>query len=160
MASEAYKEELNQYNPFPQNEAANSGANALPKIKGMSKTSELYMYNDTRQELIGTQIDEGRPQWFKLWVEKYSTALDIENLDTDLTQKEKDTLFKEVGRVFINSLFYFMGHDAGVWEEYKPQTRDGKILWNALKRDIDQSYRDYELRVQNGAKGGRPPKST
>lgn len=159
MASEAYKEELNQYNPFPQNEAANSGANALPKIKGMSKTSELYMYNDTRLDINGTQIDEGRPLWFKLWVEKYATSLDIENLDKDLTQKDKELLFKEVGKAFINALFYFMGHDAGVWEEYKPRTRDGRILWNALKKDIDQSYIDYEKRVADGRKGGRPKKN-
>lgn len=100
----------------------------------------------------------GRPQWFKLWVDKYAAALDIENLDNDLTPKEKDVLFREVGKAFINSLFYFMGHDEGRWSEYKPGTRDGKILWNALRRDIDQSYRDYDLRVKNGAKGGRPKK--
>lgn len=100
----------------------------------------------------------GRPQWFKLWVEKYATALDIENLDNDLTPKDKQVFFEEVGKVFINSLSYFLGHDEGKWNEYKPKTRDGRILSNALKRDIDQSYRDYDLRVKNGGKGGRPPK--
>ncbi len=118
----------------------------------------LNDWNGDDGEYRYTEIDKGRPQWFKMWVEKYATALDIENLDDDLTQNEKDILFKEVGKVFINSMFYFMGHDAGQWSEYKPQTRDGRILWNALKRDIDQSYRDYEMRVKNGAKGGRPPK--
>lgn len=105
------------------------------------------------------ETSTGRPQWYKLWVEKYADALDIENIDKDLTPEEKDVLFKEIGKVFINSLFYFLGHDEGRWSEYKPSTRDGRILWNALKRDIDQSYRDYDLRVQNGAKGGRPPKN-
>jgi len=111
---------------------------------------ELYEYNDVED------TSNGRPQWYKLWVEKYATALDIENLDTDLSPTEKKKLFEEIGKVFINSLFYFMGHDDGRWSEYKPSTRDGRILWNALKRDIDQSYRDYDLRVKNGAKGGRP----
>lgn len=105
------------------------------------------------------ETSTGRPQWYKLWCEKYADALDIENIDKDLTPEEKDVLFKEIGKVFINSLFYFFGHDEGKWSEYKPSTRDGRILWNALKRDIDQSYRDYDLRVQNGAKGGRPPKN-
>ncbi|SEL89450.1 hypothetical protein SAMN04487770_12020 [Butyrivibrio sp. ob235] len=116
--------------------------------------SELNQWNDSEE------VSSGRPQWYKMWVEKYATALDIENLDNDLTPKEKQTLFIEIGKVFINSLFYFMGHDEGRWSEYKPSTRDGRILWNALKRDIDQSYRDYEKRVENGKTGGRPPKSS
>lgn len=120
----------------------------------MSNIDELNEWN----EYSDGETSTGRPQWFKLWCEKYATALDIENLDSDLTQEEKETFFKEVGVVFINSLFYFMGHDQGRWSEYKPRTRDGKILWNALKRDIDQSYRDYDLRVMNGSKGGRPKK--
>lgn len=113
---------------------------------------------NTWNEYCDGDTSTGRPQWYKLWVEKYATALDIENLDDDLTQTEKDILFREIGKVFINSLFYFLGHDEGKWSEYKPSTRDGRILWNALKRDIDQSYRDYDLRVRNGAKGGRPKK--
>lgn len=121
----------------------------------MSDINELNEWN----EYYDGDTSNGRPQWYKLWVEKYATALDIENIDNDLTQKEKDILFREIGKVFINSLFYFMGHDEGKWNEYKPSTRDGKILWNALKRDIDKSYRDYDLRVKNGAKGGRPPKN-
>ena len=105
-----------------------------------------------------SEIETGRPQWFKMWVEKYAAALDIDNLDNDLTQKEKEELFKEVGKAFINSLFYFLAHDKEEYSAYKPSTRDGRILWNALKRDIDQSYRDYDKRVENGGKGGRPPK--
>jgi hypothetical protein len=123
----------------------------------MVEMDNLNEWNDPDYHY--TNIEEGRPQWFKLWVEKYVAALDIENLDEDLTPQEKDKLFKEVGKAFINALFYFVGHDEGRWNEYRPGTRDGRILWNALKRDIDQSYRDYELRVKNGAKGGRPPKN-
>lgn len=106
------------------------------------------------------ETSNGRPQWFKLWVEKYATALDIANIDEDLTPKEKNVLFREIGKVFINSLSYFMGHDEGRWSEYKPSTRDGRILWNALKRDIDQSYKDYDKRVKNGKTGGRPKKES
>lgn len=112
--------------------------------------SELFLHEP--------EIESGRPQWFKLWVEKYATCLDIENLDEDLTDEEKAVLFEEMGKVFINALFYFMGHDAGKYSYYKPSTRDGRIIWNALKRDIDQSYKDYDGRVENGKKGGRPPK--
>ena len=117
---------------------------------------ELYRFNEAESG----DMANGRPQWYKLWVEKYATALDIENLDVDLSPKEKQKLFEEIGKVFINSLFYFMGHDDGRWSEYKPSTRDGRILWNALKRDIDQSYKDYDKRVENGAKGGRPRSKT
>lgn len=118
-------------------------------------TNDLNEWN----EYSDGETSTGRPQWYKLWCEKYADALDIENLDKDLTPEEKNELFKEIGKVFINSLFYFLGHDEGRWSEYKPSTRDGRILWNALKRDIDQSYRDYDKRVVNGAKGGRPPKN-
>ena len=119
-----------------------------------NKISTLNNYN----EFGNGDMVTGRPQWFKLWVDKYATALDIENLDNDLTPNEKQQLFEEIGKVFINSLSYFLGHDEGRWCEYKPSTRDGRVLWNALKRDIDQSYRDYDLRVKNGSMGGRPKK--
>lgn len=119
---------------------------------------DLYNYDCFNGDMGGL-LSDGRPGWYKFWVEKYATALDIENLDADLTPKEKETFFKEVGMCFINSMFYFLGHDEGRWAEYKPKTRDGKILWNALKRDIDQSYRDYEKRVADGKKGGRPKKT-
>ena len=126
----------------------------------MVDTEYLNEWQGDNGECRYTDIEQGKPQWFKLWVEKYATALDIDNLDTDLTPPEKDKLFKDVGIAFINSLFYFLYRvdvESEIWE-YKPKTRDGRILWNALKRDIDQSYRDYEERVRNGAKGGRPPK--
>lgn len=122
----------------------------------MANLSELYEYNNAETG----DMANGRPQWFKLWADKYADALDIENLDNDLTKTQKDKLFMDVGRAFINALFYHIQHDEERYDYYKPLTRDGRIIWNALKRDIDQSYRDYELRVINGAKGGRPPKST
>lgn len=115
---------------------------------------ELYQYNDAESG----DLANGRPQWYKLWGDKYADALDIEHIDEDLTPEEKEELFYEVGKAFINSLFYFKQHDEANYSYYKPSTRDGRILWNALKRDIDQSYRDYDLRVKNGAKGGRPKK--
>ena len=122
----------------------------------MNNIDNLNEWEPNREQSF--EIDSDRPKWFKLWVEKYATALDIENLDDDLDPEEKSELFEEVGMAFINSLFYFLGHDKGRWSEYKPQTRDGRIIWNSLKRDIDQSYRDYDQRVINGAKGGRPKK--
>ncbi len=103
-----------------------------------------------------TEIEQGRPQWWKMWPEKYATALDIENIDKDLTAKEKQKLFEEVGKAFINSMFYFLQHEQAKYSAYEPGSRDGRILWNALKRDIDNSYKDYQLRVEHGKRGGRP----
>lgn len=123
----------------------------MPNVDSLNEWNDPEFYPDTREE--------GRPQWFKLWVDKYVAALDIENLDNDLSQAEKEKLFGEIGKAFVNCLFYFMQHDQEKYLSYKPGTRDGRILWNALKRDIDQSFRDYEKRVMNGAKGGRPPKN-
>lgn len=115
---------------------------------------QLYEWS----ELEEGDLANGRPQWFKCWALKYADALDIDFLDDDLTQKEKIVLFQEVGKAFINALFYFRDHDEEKYLSYKPNTRDGRILWHALKRDIDQSYRDYDKRVENGRKGGRPKK--
>lgn len=108
----------------------------------------------------GEEIPAGRPQWFKLWGCKYADALDLENLDLDLSAKEKERLFSEIGKAFINALFYFQTYafDKREYCTYKLNTRDGRIIWNALKRDIDASYNDYKERVQNGRKGGRPKK--
>lgn len=108
--------------------------------------------------LNGSFADRGHPQWFKLWADKYADALDIENLDNCFTAEEKELFFADVGVAFINSLFYFRDINTEDFSEYKLRTRDGRVLWNALKRDIDQSYRDYIKRVQNGTKGGRPRK--
>lgn len=102
---------------------------------------------------------ENRPQWFKLWADKYIDALDIINLDKDLTPEQKEEVFKDIGMAFINALFYFAfrsGHEDSVWK-YATKTREGRVVTNALKRDIDQSYKDYEKRVADGKKGGRPP---
>lgn len=113
------------------------------------------------EESCCVSIETGRPQWFKMWVEKYATSLDIENMDKDLTPEQKKALFEDVGRAFINALFYFTSHvkNEEEYSMYRPKTRDGRVLWNALKRDIDQSYRDYEKRVEDGKKGGRPPRN-
>lgn len=114
---------------------------------------ELYSYDN------GCDGGDNKPQWFKLWVSKYFDALDIENLDKDLNPDEKNDLFVEVGKAFISALFYFSQHNNKTFRYYKPGTRDGRILLNALKRDIDQSYREYYKRVADGKKGGRPPKA-
>jgi len=105
----------------------------------------------------GEDIPDGSPQWFKLWAIKYADALDIDHLDDDLDPEEKHELFTNVGKAFINAIFYFKHRSLGANDLYYTiNSRDGRIIWNALKRDIDQSYLDYLKRVENGAKGGRP----
>ena len=124
----------------------------------MVDTDYLNDWQGESGECRYTEIDAGRPHWFKMWVEKYAIALDIDNLDTEYTPAKKDEVFKDVGIAFINAMFYFLYRvdvESEIWS-YAPKTRDGRVLWNALKRDIDQSYRDYEKRVKNGARGGRP----
>ena len=100
----------------------------------------------------------GRPQWFKVWAEKYAVALDIENIDEEFADDPDGKLefFEEVGKCFINALLFFKDHDNEEYQYYRPKTRDGRILWNALKHDVDQTFIDYDKRVQDGKKGGRP----
>ena len=100
---------------------------------------DISHLNEWNEENVWNTIESGRPQWFKLWVEKYAVALDIEYLDEDLTPEQKEIVFRDIGAIFINALSYFMGYDKGEWYEYEPKTREGRTLWHALKRDIDQS---------------------
>ena len=103
----------------------------------------------------------GRPQWFKMWVEKYSIALDIDNIDKEFGDDPdgEKVFFEEVGKCFINALRLFGDFDKKYWN-YEPQTRDGRVLWNYIKQDVTQSFLDYEKRVNDGKKGGRPRTKT
>lgn len=102
----------------------------------------------------------GAPQWFKLWAEKYATALDVDTLEDELEQSDYEKVCRDIGTAFVHALRYFMHHDELKERPeinfFRPETRDGRHIWNAFKRDIDQAYRDYEKRVVDGAKGGRP----
>ena len=56
----------------------------------MSNVSDLNEWN----EYCDGELSTGRPQWFKMWCEKYAAALDIENLDNDLTPTESQTVVR------------------------------------------------------------------
>lgn len=109
---------------------------------------------------------EKRPIWYHLFAEDLYHILDVENLDSDPdfvnNPRRKDQLFNDLGRALLNSLIYFKdyyeygGEDPQA--EYPIESRDGRIVYNALKRGIVYSYEEYEERVENGKKGGRPLK--
>lgn len=104
--------------------------------------------------------NESAPQWIKLWVEKYCDDICIEDIEELYPTDEEETeLVLDVGKAFISALSYYKSQITG--EEYRvyKMSRDARRLYNSFKRDIDQSFNDYELRVENGKKGGRPPKS-
>lgn len=90
---------------------------------------------------------EGRPEWFKFW--RYNRQLlDIEQLSIESR-----------GVVFTNMMRYFDGEA----DALLPMTTAEAIAFNVLKRNVDESFSDYDERKEtnriNGEKGGRPPKT-
>lgn len=104
--------------------------------------------------------DFKKPQWVKLWAEKYYDDLCIDDIKEFYPTTEEETEFlKNVGMAFISALAYYNSYNADedTFEIYR-MNNDGKKLYKSLKRDIRQSYESYERRVENGKKGGRPSK--
>lgn len=103
--------------------------------------------------------NENAPQWIKLWIEKYCDDICLEDIHELYPDEEENELIRAVGMAFISALSYYKGRITG--EEYlvySKMNRDGKRLYKSFVKDIDQSFCDYELRVENGKKGGRPKK--
>lgn len=90
---------------------------------------------------------DGRPEWFKFW-RRNRGMLDIETLSIE-----------NRGTVFTNIMRYF---DTGM-EELLPMTPIETFAFNVLKQNADEAVNEYEERAEknreNGAKGGRPPKT-
>ena len=106
---------------------------------------------------------DNMPQWFKLWGIKYYEDMLVEDIEELYpTDSEKIKYFAEIGKAFVNAINYYVNHNEESYLTYifDDHIKDGKRLFMSLKRDINQSYRDYEARVENGKKGGRPPKET
>ena len=105
--------------------------------------------------------EKKKPQWVKLWAEKYYDELCIEDIKEFYpTPEEEADFLLQVGKAFVSALGYYNAHGSG--EEFitYKMNRDGMKLYKSLKRDIDQSYIVYERRVENGKLGGRPKEYT
>ena len=101
-----------------------------------------------------------RPQWIKLWAEKYYDELYIDDLkELYPTQDEETEYLIQVGKAFVSALAYYNNYYSDKEFDIYQMDRDGKRLYKSLVRDIRQSYKAYEKRVEDGKKGGRPPKT-
>ncbi len=102
-----------------------------------------------------------RPQWVKLWAEKYYDELCIDEIkELYPTDAEECEFLMQVGKAFISALaFYNAFNEEESFCTYQ-MNRDGMRLYKSLKRDITQSYLSYERRVEAGKLGGRPKKQT
>lgn len=100
----------------------------------------------------GSEKDKQAP-WFGVWAEKYAQRLGIESFEEDLTQEQKDEIFRDIGIDFINALYLFLGYDETFLNRYKPKTRDGKLVWYSFQEDIEQSLEKYRKRQQAAIDG-------
>lgn len=102
---------------------------------------------------------QNRPQWIKLWAEKYYDDLCIDDIKEFYpTEEEEQEFLLEVGKAFVSALSFYNAYNNPEKESYTTYAmgKDGKRLYKSFQRDIEQSYSAYERRVENGKTGGRP----
>lgn len=101
-------------------------------------------------------FDYPPPLWIKLWM---STCLDF--IDIDEEYQESD--LAEIGKVFINLLHTCIHYNEPESAKFPLKDKYHRALYKALKRDLDQTVKDYRNTVkknrENGKKGGRPPRN-
>lgn len=89
--------------------------------------------------------NENKPTWFKLWV----SHLDV------FAEDDGTINFEDIGIAVYNALIYLDSHNE---ENLHKMDKGQKYMFKMLKKDVEQAYKDYEMRVNNGRKGGRPRK--
>ncbi len=106
--------------------------------------------------------NQNRPQWIKLWVEKYYDELCIDDIEEFYpTQAEENAYLLEIGKAFVSALEFYNAYNNPDVEAYKgfKMGKEGKRLYKSFQKDIIQSFDAYERRVADGKKGGRPHKT-
>ena len=96
------------------------------------------------------------PTWVKLSIQKMIDFFEVETAEEVLDLVNDDPqLLSEMGKVLFNLMLY--GYDRS--NNYLTfNYRDMRSLFGLLRQDIDMSYANYYKLVENGKKGGRPPK--
>ena len=96
------------------------------------------------------------PAWVKLSIQKLIDFFEVETAEDVLEMIQDDPeLLSEMGKVFFNLMLYGYNRENNyITFKY----RDMKSLFGLLRQDIDMSYANYYKLIENGKKGGRPPK--
>ena len=99
-------------------------------------------------------------EWFKLWASDFCDDFHIDVLENELDSSERQNLIADVGRAFVNGMnYYYMRYmEEDDYKAYPLITSDGKRLFRKMRAWIDKAFEDYEKKVENGKKGGRPKK--
>lgn len=108
--------------------------------------------------LTGDRHLDKMPSWFPVWGAEHAYLLDIDVIlmeDVD----EQDEIFRDVGKAFINAVNNFLYHDNNK-PYFALETYLGRATYKRLTREINKSYMEYDKRVENGKKGGRPRKES
>lgn len=105
------------------------------------------MFYDTEGKANG-------PTWVKLSIQKLIDFFEVETAEDVVEMINDDPkLLSEMGKILFNIMLY--GYDRNN-DSLTFEYRDMKALYGLLRQDVDSSYINYEKRVENGRKGGRP----
>ena len=103
------------------------------------------------------------PPWVKFWLSKYVEYFLDESLLDGCSDDEIQDIYADIGKMFLNMLYYYEYHYVGVPEELPISDRAVRLAFSVIKRDMEQSFADYEAvcdrNRESGKKGGRPPKN-
>lgn len=105
---------------------------------------------------FGTDGKANGPTWVKLSIQKMIDFFEVESAEevVKLIQDDPEIL-SEMGKVLFNLMLY--GYDRKN-DALQFNYRDMRSLYGLLRQDIDSSYHNYQTKVDNGKKGGRPKK--
>lgn len=97
-----------------------------------------------------------KPTWIRFNVAEFIQHFQVQDTEDVMSLIEEDSeLTEELGYLFWNMLLYSVDRNNRL---FKPSSRETRLLFNIIKRGIDNSYARYEQCVENGKKGGRPKK--
>ena len=97
-----------------------------------------------------------KPTWIRFNVLEFIQHFEIENADDVLELIEEDPeITEKMGYLFWNMLLYSCDRENAL---FKPENREQRLLFNIIKRGVDNSYARYDQLCENGKKGGRPKK--
>lgn len=94
------------------------------------------------------------PTWVKLSIQKMIDFFEVETADEVIELINDDpVILSEMGKVLFNLMLYGYCRDN---DTITFKYRDMRSLYGMLRQDIDASYHNYQQRIENGKKGGRP----
>lgn len=115
------------------------------------------MSNDTYDNDEHTSYT-GKPSWFKIFPKEIIDIIGLQDFD-NFSETETEEAIYTVGAATIDALRYYL-HKSGDSDSVGSldDSRQYKTILMLYIKHIAKAFTDYQERVENGRKGGRPKK--